>query len=803
MLKNYFKIALRNLIKRTGYTVINLLGLTLGLSASILLILYLQHELTFDRFNSKYDRTYRIIERRNTATQQGQLVGQTSPMIATHILANLPEVETATRLFRFGRYTVEYKANRFYEGDYLFAEPSFFEVFDMRLAQGDPLTALAEPNSVILTPEAAVKYFGEENAIGKTVNVESMGPMKVTGILETIPANSHLQFNMLFSSMTFDKSKGFKRWIENWESDGVISYLVLREGADAALLQNKMENLIFERRTDSKTERFLKIQALDDIHLYSNEIQSDRNFQKSDPIYLYLFSFIALFILIIASINYVNLATARSMQRAREVGVRKAVGASLRQLTIQFITESVSLVMLSLVAAFALVESLLPVFNEIASKKLQFSPVSDPLLTGVILIFALCVGVLSGTYPAMHLSRLKIVDVFKGQARAGRGERTVRSGLVIGQFALSIVMIVVTIAAYRQLQFIQEKRLGFNSQQMVVIDINTGNVRKNMPAVKQAFADHPAVKAISVSSRVPGEWKDIEEVEANISGSSSVNMKAAFISIDEDFLQTYGITLSAGRNFSRAMGTDSMAVLVNESAVAALSLTDPIGQVIEVPQSKFKATIVGVVRDFHFKSLHEKIAPLVMGFLSPYGAHVIDGSDYFSVQFNAVQLQDLMKHLRQVGEHFDPQHPFEFNFLDEKLASFYLEDQRVSGIFAAGAALAVIIACMGLFSLAAFAAEQRRKELGIRKVLGASSAGLVMLLSRDFLKLVLYANVIGWPLAYFFIQSWLDNFAYRIPIEIGLFALAGFSAFVIAWVTVSWQAFKAASINPVEALKYE
>lgn len=398
---------------------------------------------------------------------------------------------------------------------------------------------------------------------------------------------------------------------------------------------------------------------------------------------------------------------------------------------------------------------------------------------------------------------LKIVDVFKGQARAGRGERTVRSGLVIGQFALSIVMIVVTIAAYRQLQFIQEKRLGFNSQQMVVIDINTGNVRKNMPAVKQAFADHPAEQAISVSSRVPGEWKNIEEVEANISGSSSVNMKAAFISIDEDFLQTYGITLSAGRNFSRAMGTDSMAVLVNESAVAALSLTDPIGQIIEVPQSKFKATIVGVVRDFHFKSLHEKIAPLVMGFLSPYGAHVIDGSDYFSVQFNAVQLQDLMKHLRQVGEHFDPQHPFEFNFLDEKLASFYLEDQRVSGIFTAGAALAVIIACMGLFSLAAFAAEQRRKELGIRKVLGATSTGLVMLLSRDFLKLVLYANVIGWPLAYFFIQSWLDNFAYRIPIEIGLFALAGFSAFVIAWVTVSWQAFKAASINPVEALKYE
>lgn len=803
MLRNYIKIALRNHIKRTGYTVINMLGLTLGLAACILLILYLQHELSFDRFHSKYERTYRIIERRNTASQQGQLAGETSPMVATHIRSDMPEVETATRLFRFGRYTVEHKANRFYEGDYLFAEPTFFDVFDMPLAQGDAATALSEPNSVVLTPEAAIKYFGDENPMNKSISVESLGLTKVTGVLDAIPSNSHLQFSMLFSSATFSKSTGFKRWFENWESDRVTTYAVLREGVDVPALENKIAPLIFDRRKDSKVERFLELQPLRDIHLYSMQIDMDRNFQKSDPQFLYLFSFVALFILIIASINYVNLATARSMQRAREVGVRKAVGAGFRQLTMQFITESVSLVMLALLVAFALVETLLPAFNEIASKKLQFSPFSDPVLTVFIFAFALFVGVLSGMYPAFHLSQLKIVDIFKGQVRATRGERTVRSGLVTGQFALSIVMIVVTIAAFQQLQFIQQKRLGFNSEQMVVIDINTGNVRRNLPAVKQAFADHPAVQSISVSSRVPGEWKEIEEIETHPAGLSSEIMKASFISADEDFLKTYGIELSKGRNFSQAMGTDSLAVLVNESAVAALGLSDPIGQVIEVPESKFKATIVGVVRDFHYKSLHEKIAPLVIGCLSPYGQHVLDGSDYFSVKFRTEQVQDLMKHLRTVGERFDPQHPFEYNFLDEKLASYYLEDRRVSGIFTAGAILAVIIACMGLFSLAAFAAEQRRKELGIRKVMGATSAGLMMLLSKDFLKLVMYANVIAWPLAYYFISAWLDNFAYRITIGLGLFVLSGFSAFVIAWMTVSWQAFKAASMNPVEALKYE
>ena len=802
MFKNYVKVAFRNLVKKTGYTLINLFGLTLGLAACILLTLYLRHEWSFDTFNSRSDRTYRIIERQNTASQQGKLAGETSPMVAAYLMSEIPEVETATRLFRLGRFTVEQKSNRFYEGDYLFAEPGFFDVFDMRLVKGDPTTALSEPNSVVLTPESALKYFGDEDPVGKSLSVESMGLVKVTGVL-VVPTVSHLQFSMLFSTATFLKSKGFKHWFENWESDGILTYVVLREGVDLSALRSKISSLIFDRRKDLSTERFLELQPLKDIHLNSMQIEPDRNFQKSNPQFLFLFSLVAFFILAIASINYVNLATARSMQRAREVGVRKAVGAGLSQLMVQFITESVSMVMISLLSAFALVETLLPAFNNIASKKLQFSPAGDLPLTGLFILFALCIGVLSGMYPAFHLSRLKIIDVFKGQACAGKGERSIRSGLVIGQFALSIVMIIVTLGAFRQLQFVRQKHLGFKSDQVVVIDINTGNVRKNLPTVKRAFGDHPAVRAISVTSRVPGEWKNIEEIEMHPAGNASAAAKSSFISIDEDFLKTYDIKLSAGRNFSRAMGTDSLAVLINESAAAALGITDPVGKSIVVPASDFQATIVGVVRDFNFRSLHEKIAPLVMGFLSPYGAHPIDGSDYFSVKFDAADLSGLMKHLRQVGEQFDPQHPFEYNFLDDKLASFYLDDQRVSAIFMSGAVLTIVIACMGLFSLAAFAAEQRRKEMGIRKVLGATSAGLVLLLSKDFLKLVLLANAIGWPLAYFFIRSWLENFAYQIPVGIGMFIAAGLTAFLIACATVSWQAFKAASANPVEALKYE
>ncbi|MBX7153045.1 FtsX-like permease family protein, partial [bacterium] len=620
-----------------------------------------------------------------------------------------------------------------------------------------------------------------------------------TGLIKTLPSNSHLQFSMLFSMATL-KGEGFERYFKSWKSDNVITYAVVREGSDITTLQTSIRNLVADKTKDQPTERLLELQPLKDIHLYSTDIESDRNFQKSEPKYLYLFSIIALFVLAIASINYVNLATARSMNRAREVGVRKAVGARLQQLISQFVIESILMVFAALFLACGAVELFLPYFNTLASKQLQFSLLNNWMLAVVLLLFGLTVGLLSGAYPAFHLSRLKIVEIFKGRSRAAKGERLIRSGLVTGQFALSIVMIVITIAAYRQLQFIQQKRLGFKSDQLLVIDINTGNVRKNLATVKAAYAADPSVQAISVSSRVPGEWKEIEQIEAHVSDRAT---RSSFISCDEDFLKTFDMELIAGRNFSSAMGIDSLSVIINETAAIALGLSDPIGQRLRVPESNFEATIIGVVRDFHFRSLHEKVSPLVIGFLSPFGAHPIDGSDYFTIRFAPDRLTDMMEYLRKIGERFDPTHPFEYNFLDDKLSDFYKDDQRVSRLFLGGASLTIIIACMGLFSLAAFAAEQRRKEIGIRRVLGASSRRLIMLLSKDFLKLVLLANIIAWPVAYVLMIRWLEDFAYRITIGIEMFVIAGVLAFVIAWITVGWQAYRAASLNPVETLKYE
>lgn len=799
MLQNYLKIAVRNLVKNAGYSLINLFGLTIGLAACVLLVLYLNHELSFDGFHSKADRIYRVIERRSSVSEQDRLTAVTAAPVAGYCKSELPEIETTTQLLRLGRFTTTYGSNRFYEADYLFADPAFFDVFDFELTAGDEATALKEPNSVVLAPEAAAKYFGDENPIGKLLSVESLGPVKVTGLIKILPSNSHLQFSMLFSMSTL-KGEGFKRYFESWKSDNLITYAVIREGADIQALQASMRNLVADKTKDQPTKRWLELQPLKDIHLYSTDIESDRNFQKSEPKYLYLFSTIALFVLSIASINYVNLATARSMNRAREVGVRKAVGARLPQLISQFVIESILMVFVALFLACGAVELFLPYFNTLASKHLHFSLLNDWMLAAVLLLFGLTVGLLSGAYPALHLSRLKIVEIFKGRTRAAKGERWIRSSLVTGQFALSIIMIIITIAAYRQLQFIQQKRLGFKSEQLLVIDINTGNVRKNLAAVKAAYAADPSVQSIAVSSRVPGEWKEIEQIDAHVSDRTT---RSSFISCDEDFLKTFDMELIAGRNFSSGMGTDSLSVLINETAAIALGLSDPIGQRIRVPESHFEATIVGVVRDFHFRSLHEKVGPLVIGFLSPFGAHPIDGSDYFTIRFTPDRLTDMMEYLRKVGERFDPAHPFEYNFLDNKLAEFYKDDQRVSRLFLGGAGLTIIIACMGLFSLAAFAAEQRRKEIGIRRVLGASSKGLVMLLSKDFLKLVLFANVIAWPVAYVLMARWLEDFAYRIVIGVEIFAAAGILALIIAWVTVSWQAYRAASLNPVEALKYE
>jgi len=805
MLKNYLKIALRNLGRHKGYTFINVAGLAVGLASFLLILLYVQDELRFDRFHEKADRIFRVVESRTSPDQGDRYYVYLMGPLAPTLVNELPEVTDAVRMvsrWSAGRRTASYGENRFYEGDYLFVEPSFFEVFDFALVRGDPQTALTDPLTVVLTEASARKYFGEEDPFGKILSVEQYGDLQVTGILHDPPANSHLHFSMLISFATLEATgnEGWASWIENWRSTSFMTYLALADGASPEAVEAKMVPLLKRYREEDQLTRVPYLQPLPDIHFHSGHIEFDENQGKGDVAYLYIFSAIALFVLLIACINYMNLATARSLRRAREVGLRKVVGAHRAQLARQFLSESILTTVIALGLALGLVWLALPAFNTLAAKDLTFGLLAEgPLLLGLIALI-LAVGVIAGSYPALFLSKFRPAQVLMGGGDAHTGAARLRRTLVVTQFALSIIMIVATVVVYQQLAYVQNTRLGYNEDQLVAIDINSGDVRRDWQTIKQAFAQIATVQQVTVSSRVPGDWKNMQQIEVLPEGAPETNrITMNFLGIDEDFLDTYEIERVHGRNFSADFPADSSAVLLNERAARMLGIAVPAGEVVHVPDAPFEGRVVGIVQDFHFRSLHEEIGPLVFS----YWSNPIQSIDYFTARVDGAHLPETIERLRAVGERFDPSHPFEYNFLDERLNDFYVTERRVGTLFAVAALLAVVIACLGLFGLASFTAERRTKEIGVRKVLGASVGGLVLLLSRDFLKLVGVAFVVAAPLAYLAMDRWLGAFAYRIDISWRIFLLAGLAALGVALLTVSYQAIRAALADPVESLRYE
>jgi len=804
MFKNYFKIALRNLKKNPGYSVINIAGLAIGLACCVLILLYVQDELTFDLFHQKADRIYRLVTTQKSPEQGERHFPSVMGPVAPALLAEFPEVIKTVRMRErqgMGRFTVRYGENRFYEGDYLVAESSFFEIFDFKLLQGDPKTALASPFSIVITEAAAKKYFGEENPLGKTLAVERYGDFKVTGLLQDAPRDSHLDFSMLLSFATIDANPRWKQYTDSWESDSFITYVLLREKIDVSAFNAKLTALAQKHfNAEQRNAVQLSLQPLHDVHFYSTHMEFDRNSRKGEITYIYIFSAIALFVLLIACINYMNLATARSMKRAREIGMRKVVGARQAQLIGQFLGESILLSCLGLFFAVVGVELALPAFNAFADKNLALDFFSNGWLVVSLFLLVFGVGIVSGSYPAFYLSQLRPSLVFKGAIKSGGSVSQLRRGLVVAQFALSIIMIVSTIVAYRQINYIRTKNLGFNAEQLVVVDINSGNARRNFVSIKNEMMKIPSVKNVSVSSRVPGEWKNLTQIDVVPEGAATASTHSMyFIGVDAEFLSTFEMNLAAGRNLSNEMGTDTSAVIINEAAARLLGWNSPLGMELRVPANNYRARVAGVVKDFHFQSLHEKIAPLVLG----HWNNPIREIDYFTARVAISNLAATVAALQKVHEQFDQVTPFEYNFLDERLNDFYQADLRVGKIFGASAALAIFIACLGLLGLAAFIAEQRTKEIGVRKVLGASAGNIVYLLSKDFTKLVLIATIIASPLAYWALQRWLQNFAYHISLGPGTFLLAGLGALLIALFTISFQALRAALTNPVEALRYE
>ncbi|NIW95627.1 MAG: FtsX-like permease family protein, partial [Phycisphaerae bacterium] len=693
MLLSYLKIALRNIAKYKGYSFINIAGLAIGIGCCILILLYVQDELSFDRFHQNSDRIYRIIETRRSPDQGDRIHAQTAGPVGPTLVNDFPEVESAVRFMQLWRVTVEHGENRFYEGNYLLTEPTFFEVFDFKLKRGNPETALSEPQSVVLTEQAVRKYFGDEEAFSKTLQVEGFGEAKVTGILEDIPANSHLHFSMLFPFATpRNQTEWWSDYVSNWDPNyrTFITYISLKQSDLSNQLKTKLLTLLEKyQQENSQHVQAIDIQPLPDIHFYSENFAADRNQHKGDIKYIYIFSAIALFIVLIACINYMNLATARSMQQAKEVGMRKVAGASQTHIAGQTLIVSVVTAFIAFFLALALVQITLPMFNQLSGKELELNFLQNSTLWIGMIGLTLIVGLLAGSYPSIYLSRFNPAHIFRGSITTGKEGAGLRRGLVITQFVLSIIMLVMTLIVHKQLEYIQHKKLGFKQEQMVAIDINSSNVRRNVETMKSEMLRLPDIKSVSVSSRIPVDWKNIPQINVVPQGSPISDVtEAYFIGADGNFLSTYGIEVLKGRNFSKDLQTDSLSVLINETAAKMFGGEEPLGKRLRIPTGTlegggvadfdFQPRVSGVLKDFHFQSLHQKIGPLVIG----YQKNPIDRIDYFSVRVDGQNMVSTLDHLRNIGERYDPDHPFEYNFLDDRLTNMYQTERRIGKLSA-------------------------------------------------------------------------------------------------------------------------
>lgn len=815
MWKNYFKIAHRNLTKHVGYSIINIGGLALGIASCILILLYVQDELAFDSHHPESERIYRIVEHRVEEGQADRHLALAMGPFAPALETNFPEVIESVRMLdrnSIGRFAIQQNASGYYEGNHLITEPSFFRIFDAPMQQGNPETALAEPNTVVLTEAAAERLFGRTNAMGQTVETDRWGSLQVTGIVSTPQFNSHLQYSMLISMGTITANEQIERFVEeNWNGGSIISYIKLDERNDAATLGTKFSDFLAQyHNEEAQARRSFYLQPVQDIHFGSQHIEQERNASKGDRTYLFIFSAIALFVVLIGCINYMNLATARAMRRAKEVGLRKVVGARHQQLIGQFLGESILVALLALVIALGLVALLLQPFNTLADKAMTLSWEAHGAWLFSLLGIAFIVGIVSGSYPAFFLARFRPVRVLKGEVKASGGALWLRRGLVVTQFALSIGMIIATVVVLNQLDYIQNKRLGFNQEQLVVVDINSGASRNQFRTIKDEYSRLPFVEHVSASSRIPGEWKNILTVTTAREGQEPDQATAMqYIGVDPDFLDTFEIEMADGRNFSEDLAMDSTGILINETAARMMGWPNAIDQPLNIltvgtggqaRSVNFNANVIGVVKDFHYRSLHEEIGPIILG----YWNNPIQRIDYYTLRVSAgTPIPTALTEIEAVYSRFDPDTPMEYNFLDARLNDFYIAEQRVATLFSIAAGLTILIACLGLFGLAAFTAEQRTKEIGVRKVLGASVGSIVLLLSKEFVRLVLAAFLVATPVAYLLMSRWLDNFAYSTSLSIGTLALAGGLTLLVALATVSYQAIRAAVSDPVKTLRYE
>ncbi len=807
MFKNYFKVAFRNLWKSKTFSFINILGLATGLCCFLLIALYVLDELSYDRFYANADRIYRI----NADIKFGgnELhIPESSDMMGATLKKDYPEIEEYTRIYNNNGNKLVKKGNEYInEFNVAHVDSTFFTVFQLPAIEGDTRTALNEPNTVVITEVVSKKYFGTTHVLGKTLetNDDSSTIYKITAVIKDIPQNSHFRFDFLFSMKNVDY-----RWGQ-YLSNNFHTYLLLKKGADYKALEKKFPQFI-DKYLLPQAKQFMQINSMADfekagnklaysltpltkIHLYSDrqfEIRPSGNIQ-----YVYIFSAIALFILLLGCINFMNLTTARSANRAREVGIRKVLGTQRKGLVLQFLTESTLMVFLSMIIAITLAYLVLPLFNDVSGKAMSLHSLFSPLILPLLIALPFIVGILAGSYPAFYLSFFRPIEVLKGKLSSTGGNGRLRSALVVFQFAIAIILIIGTIVVYSQLNYIQNKNLGFNKDQVLIVN-DAYALQQNIKPLKNEMLEQQGVVSGTISSFLPvsnsSRSDNSYSKEAVSDSKNSFNMQSW--RVDYDYIKTMGMELKQGRNFSKDFGTDSSAVIINESAAKFLNYDDPVGKKIySLDSNPVAYTIIGVVKNFNFESLHKDVGPL--GFFLGRSPGMI------SFKVRPADLPAILKTVESKWKAMAPGMPFSYRFLDESFAEMYSAEQRAGKIALTFSVLAIFIACLGLFGLATFIAEQRTKEIGIRKVLGASVNGIVQLLSKDFVKLVVIAFVIASPIAWWAMHKWLQDFAYRIDLKWWIFLTAGIAALFIAIVTVSFQAVKAALTNPVKNLRTE
>ncbi|HEU4903385.1 MAG TPA: ABC transporter permease [Flavisolibacter sp.] len=805
MFRNYFKTAIRNLLRYKGFSFVNILSLAIGITGCLVIALFVYDEKKFDKDIPGGENVYRIYDE-HVDNGNHRLQAPVPPAYATFLQQQYPEVDKAVRILMSGdKFLMEVGEKSGYEEKGLFTEASFFKIFPLKFLSGDPATALTAPGTIVLTEDLAKRYFGSQNPVGKTLKIDK-GDFEVKGVLAKLPEHFHLDFHYLMSL----SSAGIpKERMEKWTWNQFYTYVKVKPGTDARLLQDKFQAHVKKNIYPTLTQEgsaFLPfLQPLHDIHLKSSDFVFD-NAVRGNESYVTGLTIIALFVLAIACFNFINLATARSFRRAKEIGVRKVVGADRKQLVVQFIGETVLLSVIAMLIAIVATMLLLPALNGFTGKHILFNPVTNPLLALLVLGGGVLIGILAGVYPALVLSGFQPIKVLKNMKLAGSNVGWLRQALVVVQFALSALLIVSSLVVYKQIRYLNNKDLGFNKDQVLYFQIR-GDVEKNLETFKQALKQSPGVVSVTSGYGLPGDQFAGDGV--TVPGREGDKEYAANVFIgDPDYLKTLGLKLVAGRDFSREMKTDEReAFIINETAVKELGFGTPskaLGQTLKWNEWNPKdslhpqkiGNVIGVVQDFHYKNLHEKVTASVIQLYPAVTFKV-------AVKLRTADMKNTIAYINNTWNKFNPGFPLDYKFMDETYGTMYKAEEKLGSLIWIFTIMAIVVGCLGLFALAAFNAEQRTKEIGIRKVLGAGILSIFGLLSKSFVRLVLLSSFLAFPVAWWAMNKWLADFSYRITIGWWVFVVAGAAALAVALITVSFQAIRAATANPVKSLRTE